>query len=122
MYILQVRVQVKFQTKTRAADVAETVLLLRVRDTVSLEFTVIDERFATTFPVTDESFFAVRTGDMAKHSRAVEEALPASRFATSDDEERRIDFVVVDPPTLRWNRDGEERLHVRSLCRWTCHT
>ena len=61
MYILQVRVQVKFQTKTRAADVAETVLLLRVRDTVSLEFTVIDERFATTFPVTDESFFAVRT-------------------------------------------------------------
>ena len=50
MYILQVRVQVKFQTKTRAADVAETVLLLRVRDTVSLEFTVIDERFATTFP------------------------------------------------------------------------
>ena len=68
------RVQIELQTKTRIAHVAEKRLLLRVRDDVSLKFTVIDECFSAIFPGADVSFLAVGVSDVTKHSWAVQKA------------------------------------------------
>ena len=100
------RIQVKLQPESGSAIFTNGILFGRMRDVMSLEFTVINERFATSFKVADVCFFFMLVCDVSEHSRPIEESFGTVWVRTKDGQEFWVDFVVVYSP-IAGDRDAD---------------